>query len=63
LERRCLLRNEQGRVIETPEIMFERVSKNVASANYLNNDGRDTETEAKEFFDMMSGSFVKHSDI
>jgi ribonucleoside-diphosphate reductase alpha chain len=39
LERRYLLRNEQGKVIETPDKMFDRVSKNVASANDLYNEG------------------------
>ncbi len=53
LERRYLLRNEQGKVIETPDMMFERVSKNVASADDLYHDGRDSKSEAKEFFEMM----------
>jgi ribonucleoside-diphosphate reductase alpha chain len=52
LERRYLLRDEQGKVIETPDRMFERVSKNVASANELYNDGRGSESEAKEFFEL-----------
>lgn len=55
LERRYLLRDEQGKVIETPDMMFERVSKNVASANDLYKDRRDSRTEAKEFFDIMRG--------
>jgi ribonucleoside-diphosphate reductase alpha chain len=55
LERRYLLRNEQGKVIETPDMMFERVSKNVASANILYKDGRDSENEAREYFDLMRG--------
>jgi ribonucleoside-diphosphate reductase alpha chain len=55
LERRYLLRNEQGKVIETPDMMFERVSKNVASANDLYKDGRDSENEAREYFDLMRG--------
>jgi ribonucleoside-diphosphate reductase alpha chain len=53
LERRYLLRNEEGKVIETPDMMFERVSKNVASADDLYNDGRNSRNEAKEFFEMM----------
>ncbi len=53
LERRYLLRNENGEVIETPDMMFERVSKNVASADDLYRDGRESRTEAKEFFEMM----------
>lgn len=55
LERRYLLRNEQGKVIESPDMMFERVSKNVASADNLYKDGRNSEAEAKEFFDLMRG--------
>ena len=53
LERRYLLRNEQGKVIEIPDMMFDRVSKNVASADDLYQDGRDSKSEAKEFFGMM----------
>ncbi len=55
LERRYLLRNGQGKVIETPDMMFERVAKNVASADDLYKDGRDSRVEAKEFFDLMRG--------
>jgi ribonucleoside-diphosphate reductase alpha chain len=53
LERRYLLRNEQGNVIETPDMMFERVSKNVASADDLYDDGRSSKDEAREFFELM----------
>ncbi len=55
LEKRYLLRNEQGKLIETPDMMFERVSKNVASADDLYKDGRDSGAEAKEFYDLMRG--------
>jgi ribonucleotide reductase alpha subunit len=46
LERRYLLRIEQGNAIETPKMMFERNSMNVSSANDLYGDGQDTRTEA-----------------
>jgi ribonucleoside-diphosphate reductase alpha chain len=52
LERRYLLRNAQGKEIEAPKLMFERVSITFVSANDLDKDGRDSETEAKEFFEM-----------
>ena len=44
-------------MIETPEMMFVRVSNNFTSTNNPYNDGRDSETEAKEFFDILSGPF------
>ncbi len=53
LEKRYLLKNDEGRVIETPEGMFRRVAKEVAriEARYGGNDADKTE---KEFYDMMS---------
>jgi len=38
-------------------MMFVRVSNNFTSTNDPYNDGRDSETEAKEFFDILSGPF------
>lgn len=52
LERRYLTKNEQGEVIETPENLFRRVAKNVASVDELY--GQDVSKTEKEFYDMLS---------
>jgi ribonucleoside-diphosphate reductase alpha chain len=49
LERRILLRNENGEVIETPLEMFQRVSKFVASAEK----GEKKKVYEKKFFEIM----------
>ncbi|HTY46222.1 MAG TPA: adenosylcobalamin-dependent ribonucleoside-diphosphate reductase [Methanomassiliicoccales archaeon] len=54
LQKRYLLKDENGNVIETPEGMFRRVAKNVASANDRYSDGRKASKEEEEFFGMMS---------
>ena len=53
LERRYLLRNKGGKIIETPEQMFRRVARAIAAveAKYPHGDVRKTEDE---FFRMMS---------
>ena len=54
LEKRYLLKDAGGRPVETPDRMFRRVARNVASANKLHRDGRGPEEE-DEFFAMMRG--------
>ncbi|NLI30575.1 MAG: ribonucleotide-diphosphate reductase subunit alpha, partial [Nitrospiraceae bacterium] len=55
LEKRYLKRNEEGRVVETPEELFTRVARHVASA-----DGAYGKSEAEikrlehEFYDLMT---------
>ncbi|MBM3301930.1 MAG: ribonucleotide-diphosphate reductase subunit alpha, partial [Deltaproteobacteria bacterium] len=53
LEKRYLLRNERGELIETPTGMFWRVAKAVAFAETMY--GGNVEAAAKEFYDVMSG--------
>lgn len=52
LEKRYLLRNERGEMIETPTKMFWRVAVAVASAETMY--GGDVDAKAKEFFKIMS---------
>lgn len=55
LERRYLIKDDQGKVIETPEELFQRVAKAIAGAekNYEATDD-EVENKAKEFYDVMS---------
>ncbi|MEM5804341.1 MAG: adenosylcobalamin-dependent ribonucleoside-diphosphate reductase [Candidatus Aenigmatarchaeota archaeon] len=52
LKNRYLLKNEKGKIIETPVQMFERVAKAVASADKIY--GVSPEAAEKEFFGVMS---------
>ena len=52
LEKRYLLKNEKGELIETPTGMFWRVAKAVASADIKY--GGDADVTAKEFYNVMS---------
>jgi ribonucleoside-diphosphate reductase alpha chain len=52
LAKRYLLKGESGEVVETPEDMFQRIARNVASVDHFHND-RDAEKEEKEFHRMM----------
>jgi ribonucleoside-diphosphate reductase alpha chain len=54
LERRYLNKDEQGRVVETPEEMFRRVSHNVAQADYLYNGHRDIRATEEEFIRVLT---------
>jgi len=52
LEKRYLKKDEKGKVIEIPEELFQRVAKNIASAdNFYSEDARKTE---EEFFEILS---------
>jgi ribonucleoside-diphosphate reductase alpha chain len=54
LERRYLNKDEQGRVVETPEEMFRRVAHNVAQADYLYNGHRDIRATEEEFIRVLT---------
>ncbi|MCK5557700.1 MAG: ribonucleotide-diphosphate reductase subunit alpha, partial [Candidatus Hydrogenedentes bacterium] len=54
LERRYLMRNESGDIVETPRRMFSRVAKAVASADLLYGTDSDVRKSEEEFYDMMS---------
>lgn len=61
LERRYLIKDEQGRVIETPDEMFRRVAANVARADliYAADDARTTE---ERFYRLLSSlAFLPNS--
>jgi ribonucleoside-diphosphate reductase alpha chain len=53
LERRYLRRDANGKVLETPEDMFRRVAKTIASAETRLNTGRDTTKLEEQFYRMM----------
>ncbi|MGD1060315.1 MAG: adenosylcobalamin-dependent ribonucleoside-diphosphate reductase [Methanomassiliicoccales archaeon] len=55
LQKRYLLKDETGQVTETPDDMFRRVARSVASPNSLYDDGRSAKAEEKEFFAAMRG--------
>ncbi len=52
LQKRYLMKNEDGEVIESPEQLFRRVAQYIASADALYSAGGTEETEAA-FFDML----------
>ena len=54
LQRRYLKKDEKGRVIETPEEMFRRVSQNIAVAETLYNPGADVKKIEDDFFEAMA---------
>ncbi len=55
LEKRYLLRDNQGKVIETPEEMFRRVAKAIAAAELIYNSKADIKATAEEFYRLMAG--------
>jgi ribonucleoside-diphosphate reductase alpha chain len=54
LERRYLLKDEQGQVVETPRAMFQRVAKAVAEADLLYDNGANVKKLEKDFFHLMA---------
>ncbi len=54
LKRRYLRKNEKGEVIETPEQLFRRVARHIASAEKLYDTGVDVEYIEKEFYRIMT---------
>jgi ribonucleoside-diphosphate reductase alpha chain len=54
LEKRYLLRDAQGKVIESPEEMFRRVARNVAEADRPYANRSSTEELSESFFRMMA---------
>lgn len=54
LEKRYLLKNEKGEPIETPEQLFQRVAKDIASADLIYDKNADVEMIASEFYDLMT---------
>lgn len=54
LEARYLARNEKGEIIETPEEMFWRVARAIASAEKNYDENADIEKVAAEFYSLMT---------
>lgn len=54
LERRYLLKDEIGRIVETPREMFTRVAKAVSEADLLHDKGAEVKKLQREFFDLMT---------
>jgi ribonucleoside-diphosphate reductase alpha chain len=55
LEKRYLLRDAKGKVIETPEEMFRRVAKAIAAAELIYDPKANSKAVEDEFFKLMSG--------
>jgi ribonucleoside-diphosphate reductase alpha chain len=53
VERRYLLKDELGRIVETPREMFRRVAKAVAEADSRYDQGPNVRELEKEFFDLL----------
>ncbi len=54
LERRYLLKDKTGKVIETPKQMFERVAKAIAKADLKHDPKADIKKTEEEFLEMMT---------
>jgi len=54
LARRYLVKDEDGRVLETPEEMFERVARAIAQADSIYDKGADIDALAQEFYNLMT---------
>ncbi len=54
LEKRYLKKDKQGRVIETPEEMFRRVAKTIASAELIYDPKADVNAREEEFYKVMA---------
>jgi len=58
LEKRYLTKNEDGKIVETPEQLFERVARHVASADLLyGKSAEEVEKTAYEFYSIMSSLY------
>ena len=54
LERRYLMKDENGRNIESVEQMFERVARAIAAADRNYDPSADVDAVARDFYDMMT---------
>ncbi len=54
LARRYLIKDEQGRVVESPDEMFSRVAHNIAQADSLYHDHADAAATEREFLRVLS---------
>jgi ribonucleoside-diphosphate reductase alpha chain len=62
LEKRYLIKDENGKAIEKPEQMFRRVASTIAAADSLYDNSADTKATEEKFFKLMSNlEFVPNS--
>lgn len=62
LEKRYLIKDENGKTIETPEQMFRRVASTIAAADSLYDSSADTKAAEEKFYNLMSSlEFVPNS--
>ncbi len=54
LERRYLTKDNEGKVIETPQDMFRRVAENIASAELIYDPKADVKAREEEFYQVMA---------
>jgi len=54
LERRYLMKNEEGKVIETPEQLFRRVARHIALAELLYDPSGDSSSWEEAFYQLMA---------
>lgn len=54
LERRYLVKDEKGKILETVEDMFQRVADSIAAADKIYYKNADTDKTAKTFYQMMT---------
>jgi len=54
LERRYLMKNDEGKIIESPKDLFRRVSANIASAESLVKNGENVREVEEKFYKMIS---------
>jgi len=54
LQKRYLAKDEEGKVVETPEEMFHRVAKNIAKADRNYDKSKDLKETEKKFYDIMA---------
>lgn len=54
LARRYLKKDEQGRIVETPEEMFRRVARTIAQADLLYYENADIDALAEVFYELMT---------
>ncbi|WZL72774.1 ribonucleotide reductase N-terminal alpha domain-containing protein [Clostridiaceae bacterium 35-E11] len=54
LERRYLIKDDQGNIMETPEEMFQRVANHVAKADQIYNQNANIHEIANKFYEMMT---------
>lgn len=62
LEKRYLRKDRDGNVIETPEGMFRRVARNIASAEKIFDENADVQAAEEQFYEIMANlEFIPNS--